>query len=160
MRTNVSESRTTSDDSLGRAGEALERGAWQEARDLFEALLSKRETPEALEGLGLAASWLADIETSDKARERAYRLYRERGDRMQAGGVALSIAMTHIGFLGEPQSVEGRVMELGIEVASLLKSGPFACRRGIASAVSIRYTSRTLIDDLVKAVFIMYSWAH
>ncbi|MGH2712064.1 MAG: hypothetical protein ACRDH9_12795 [Actinomycetota bacterium] len=103
----MEKARPTSDETLARAGEALERGSWQEARELFEASLAEAETPEALEGVGLAASWLADIEASDKARERAYAIYRERGDRMQAGAVALSIAMTHIGFMGAPAIARG-----------------------------------------------------
>lgn len=103
----MSEPSSTSDDTLARAGEALERGLWQEAREFFEAFLSRTEAPEALEGLGLAAAWLADIEASDRARERAYRLYRESGDRLAAGRVALSIAMTHIGFMGAPAIARG-----------------------------------------------------
>jgi len=83
------------------------RGSWQEARELFESSLAEQETPEALEGLGLAASWLADVEASDNARERAYRAFRERGDRLEAARVAMSIAMTHIGFLGAPAVARG-----------------------------------------------------
>jgi DNA-binding CsgD family transcriptional regulator/predicted negative regulator of RcsB-dependent stress response len=97
----------TSTDALARAGEALMRGSWQEARELFETSLSLEETPEALEGLGVAASWLDDAETSDNVRERAYRAYRERGDRLGAARVAMSIAMTHIGFLGAPAVSRG-----------------------------------------------------
>ncbi len=35
--------------------EALARAAWDEARACFEAVLKSKETPETLEGLGLAA---------------------------------------------------------------------------------------------------------
>ena len=57
---------------------ALARGAWDEARDAFERALATRESPEALEGLGLAAWWLARAELVFDSRERAYRLYRDR----------------------------------------------------------------------------------
>jgi uncharacterized protein HemY len=40
----------------GRA--ALDRGAWEDAREAFEAALAEGETPEALEGLGWALFWL------------------------------------------------------------------------------------------------------
>lgn len=103
----MQESNPTSTDALARAGEALMRRSWQEARALFETSLSEQETPEALEGLGVAASWLDDAETSENARERAYRAYRERGDRLEAARVAMSIAMTHIGFMGAPAVARG-----------------------------------------------------
>ena len=38
--------------------EGLARGAWAEAREVFEEALGVREFPEALEGLGNAAWWL------------------------------------------------------------------------------------------------------
>jgi predicted negative regulator of RcsB-dependent stress response len=107
LREPLQESNPTSTDALARAGEALMRGSWQEARALFETSLSEQETPEALEGLGVAASWLDDAETSENARERAYRAYRERGDRLEAARVAMSIAMTHIGFMGAPAVARG-----------------------------------------------------
>jgi uncharacterized protein HemY len=58
-------------DLLLEGGGALRRGAWAEARGHFEAALEERETPEALEGLGMAAQWLVDRETVFAARERA-----------------------------------------------------------------------------------------
>ena len=65
--------------------EALARGAWPEAREAFATALRARETPEALEGLGLAAWWLDLADVVFDARERAYRLFlaarRSRGRR-------------------------------------------------------------------------------
>jgi hypothetical protein len=61
---------------LTERGDALLRGAWEEARACFEAALAEGESPEALEGLGTAAEWLVDVDTLFAARERAYRLYR------------------------------------------------------------------------------------
>jgi hypothetical protein len=57
--------------------------------DGVEAALARGETPEALEGLGLAG-WrldLADIVFDSS--ERAYRLYRDRGDRRSAARLAV-----------------------------------------------------------------------
>ena len=60
--------------------ELLSRGAWSEARAAFEAMLRERETPEALEGLGLAAWWLDDADAVFDSRERAYVLAILLGD--------------------------------------------------------------------------------
>ena len=81
--------------------ELLSRGAWSEARAAFEAMLRERETPEALEGLGLAAWWLDDADAVFDSRERAYRLYSERGDRASAGRVAVWLAWDTWAFRGE-----------------------------------------------------------
>jgi hypothetical protein len=42
-------------DDLAAGRTALEAGAWPDARRAFERSLEIEETPEALEGLGLAA---------------------------------------------------------------------------------------------------------
>ena len=55
-------------------------GRWEAARASFEEALADEETPEAFEGLSWAAWWLDDAEAVFAARERAYRLYKKRGD--------------------------------------------------------------------------------
>jgi ATP/maltotriose-dependent transcriptional regulator MalT len=80
---------------------ALGRAAWGEARACFEAALGAAETPEALEGLGMACWWLGDAATLFAARERAYRLYRHRRDNRGAARVATCLAMDHCTFRGE-----------------------------------------------------------
>lgn len=77
---------------------ALDRGAWPEACDLFREALSSDETPEALEGLGEAAWWLEDAETLLDAQERAYLLYRRRGDLRAAGRMATALAFDYAIF--------------------------------------------------------------
>src|SRR5262245_48131386 len=69
--------------------DALGRGAWEHARDAFEAAVNEQRTPEALEGLGDACWWLNDAPRVFDAREEAYRLYHERGDRASAARIAL-----------------------------------------------------------------------
>src|ERR1041384_7903219 len=81
--------------------ELLSRGAWNEARAAFDAVLRERESPEALEGLGLAAWWLDDADAVFDSRERAYRLYSERGDRAAAGRMAVWLAWDTWAFRGE-----------------------------------------------------------
>lgn len=54
--------------------EALAQGAWEEACSAFEGSLQADESPEALEGLGMAAWWPEDDRADIDARRRAYRL--------------------------------------------------------------------------------------
>lgn len=88
-------------DPLHAGQAALGRAAWSEARVLFEAALAEAEMPEALEGLGTAAWWLGDGDTVFNARERAYRLYRDRRDDRGAARLATGLAMDHCTFRGE-----------------------------------------------------------
>src|SRR5256885_12816906 len=67
----------------------MERGAWDEARNHFQASIAAGETPQALEQLGLAAWWLDDAALTFDARERAFRLYREHDDPLGAARVGL-----------------------------------------------------------------------
>ncbi len=80
--------RVTSSDAVGRGRRALQRGAWAEARDLF----SRADSPEALEGLGWSLYWLDEMEESLDVRERAYRAFLERKDRVAAARVAMGLA--------------------------------------------------------------------
>jgi DNA-binding NarL/FixJ family response regulator len=90
------------------AGEdALARGAWEEARDAFEAALRERESPEALEGLGTAAWWLDLADVVFDVRERAYRLFLERDDRTGAARVAVWLAWDCWAFRGEHAVANG-----------------------------------------------------
>lgn len=88
-------------DPLASGWEALERTDWEQARALFEAALAERTSAEALEGLSLAAWWLDDGATMFTARERAYALYRGRGDRQAAGRLATLLGIDHYQFRGE-----------------------------------------------------------
>src|SRR5580692_3120169 len=81
--------------------DALERGAWAEARKAFEEAPGARELPEALEGLGSAAWWLDLADLVFDSRERAYRLYLGRGDRASAARVAVWLAWDYWAFRGE-----------------------------------------------------------
>lgn len=85
----------------------LARGAWSEARSAFESALSEKDSPEALEGLALAAWWLDAADTVFDARERAYRLYNERGDRHGAARVAVWLAWDTWAFRGEHAVANG-----------------------------------------------------
>jgi DNA-binding NarL/FixJ family response regulator len=88
-------------DPLNAGREALARGAWEEARTCFKAALSQQTTPEALEGLGMAAWWQDDATVTFDARKRAYHLYRQHGDYQGAARVATYLAYDCYSFRGE-----------------------------------------------------------
>lgn len=86
---------------------ALARGAWSEALGRFDAALAERESPDALEGLGVAAWWLDLADTVFDSRERAYRLFLERDDRAGAARVAVWLAWDCWAFRGESAVANG-----------------------------------------------------
>jgi LuxR family transcriptional regulator, maltose regulon positive regulatory protein len=91
-----------------REGEAaLARGAWEEARDIFERELQTRETVDALEGLSWAAWWVEDVPACLEARERAYRLSRQEGDMRRAAMLAIWLADDHLVLRGERAIANG-----------------------------------------------------
>ncbi|HKB13043.1 MAG TPA: hypothetical protein VKD69_20405, partial [Vicinamibacterales bacterium] len=91
--------------AAGRA--ALGEAAWDEALHAFERALSVEETPEALEGLGLAAWWLDRADVVFDSRERAYRLFVERDDRAGAARIAVWLAWDCWAFRGESAVANG-----------------------------------------------------
>lgn len=95
------------DDHLQAGQAALARGAWGEARACFEAAVQIEETPEALEGLGMAAWGLNDAAAMFDAREHAYHQYRQNGDCRGAARVAANLAMDHFYVRGEDAIANG-----------------------------------------------------
>src|SRR5437764_9027855 len=89
------------------AAAALARGDWEAARAAFQAELAKGESPEALEGIGLTAWWLDLAASVFESRERAYRLYLDRGDKRSAARVAVWLAWDYWAFRGESAVANG-----------------------------------------------------
>jgi DNA-binding NarL/FixJ family response regulator len=87
--------------------DALARGAWTDALEAFEATLRGKETPEALEGLGLAAWFLDRADLVFDSRERCYRLFLERDQPVAAARLAVWIAWDCWAFRGEHAVAEG-----------------------------------------------------
>jgi len=86
---------------------ALSNGDWVGARASFEESLLQSETPEALEGMGWVGQMLNEDRLTFDARERAYRLYLERGDNGSAARIAAWLAADHLLFRGEPAVANG-----------------------------------------------------
>jgi DNA-binding NarL/FixJ family response regulator len=124
-------------DRLAAGKEALQRGAWAEARTHFQAA---GDTPQALEQLGLSGWWLDDPSLTFDARERAFQLYRDQGDPLGAARVALWLVWDYLAFRGDTAVASGwlerarRLLE-GHERSAefgwlLLRDGEFALFRG------------------------------
>ena len=92
---------------LDRGRAALADSRWREARRAFEAALTREESAEAYEGLGLAAWWLDAAPIVFEARSRAYRLYLEEGNRAAAARMAVWCAWDHVAFRGERALANG-----------------------------------------------------
>jgi DNA-binding CsgD family transcriptional regulator len=95
-------------DPLAAGQAALARGAWEEARECFQAALGDDgESGEALEGLGWAGWWLSDERLTIGSRERAVRAYRARGDLGAAARVAAWLAADFREFRDEGSVGQG-----------------------------------------------------
>ncbi|MEP6915181.1 MAG: hypothetical protein ABJC89_06020, partial [Acidobacteriota bacterium] len=122
----------------GRA--ALHRGDWRAARLAFEVSLETEDNPEALEGLGLAAWWLNLADVVFDVRERAYRIYRERGDGLGAARMAVWLAWDTAAFRGEQAIANGWLRR----AHHLLEGRPDAAEH---AGLALRSAIFALLDD-------------
>jgi hypothetical protein len=127
-------------DDLSAGRVALDAGDWPEALFAFERSLTISETPEALEGLGLAAWWLDRAEVVFDARECAFRLYRGRGDQVAAARLAIWLAWDTAAFRGEEGVAKGWLQR----ARHLLEGQPPAAEHAFLYARSAVFA---LLDD-------------
>lgn len=99
--------RMVSEDHCNSGRVALEAGRWDEAKRSFEASLEVGETPEALEGLGIALWWLCDARGSIRCRERAFALFRRAGQHERACAVAVDLVIAYLINLNNPAAAGG-----------------------------------------------------
>jgi LuxR family transcriptional regulator, maltose regulon positive regulatory protein len=99
--------RAAPDESIERGRDALARGGWGEARVCFEQALERSHSAEAWDGLSWACWWLEDGARTIEAREHAYRLYKDAGDRRGAARMAIWLASDHLDFRGEEAVAQG-----------------------------------------------------
>lgn len=79
------------------------------ARSSFERAHELAETAEVLDGLGQALYWQGKYAEALPLRERAYALFRRRGDHRLAATVAIALAQQHGLIHGNPAAVSGWV---------------------------------------------------
>jgi LuxR family maltose regulon positive regulatory protein len=126
----------------------LEQARWPAARAAFEADLAGGETPEAYEGLSWAAWWQDDGDAVFAARERAFGLYRERGDATGAARMALWLGADELDFRGS-WAVASGWLQRAERLLEGLEPGPehgwLAFHRGyVAHAIGDTETARVL----------------
>ena len=83
---------------------ALARGAWSDARAAFAVALREAETPEAYEGLGIAARYELNAGAAIEAHERGYRLARAKRDASSAARLAIQLAYDAYAFRGKAEA--------------------------------------------------------
>ena len=94
-------------DWVERGSNALAAGRWVEARACFEQALECSDSAEAWDGLSWACWWLEDGTAAIQAREHAYRLYKDAGERRAAARMAIWLANDHLDFRGEEAVAQG-----------------------------------------------------
>jgi DNA-binding CsgD family transcriptional regulator/tetratricopeptide (TPR) repeat protein len=77
------------------------RTEWAQVRGRFGALLQNRHEGDALEELGWAGWFLGDARLALRARERAFRFYRQTSDAAGAGRAATWLAVDSYEFRGD-----------------------------------------------------------
>ena len=125
---------------------ALSGGDWERARSSFEESLAEGETPEALEGMGWVGHMLNEDRLTFDTRERAYRLYLERGDKGSAARIAAWLAADCLLFRGEAAVANGWLQRAHSMIDGLepgVDHGWLAIHEG--------YIAVALDEDTVKA---------
>lgn len=83
-------------DDLTAGWRALDEARWEAARAAFSASLTEHETPDALEGLGLALWFLGAIKDGVAARERAFEGYSRARRCDDAARLAVWVSHQHL----------------------------------------------------------------
>lgn len=103
--------------------EEFRSGRWDAARAIFEAATAAGGGAEGFEGLSWAAWWRDDAGAVFAARERAYALYRQRGDRAGAARMATWLAADELDFNGA-LSVSSGWLRRARRLVEPLEEGP------------------------------------
>jgi len=87
--------------------ESLKKAAWETARRQFETVLSRIDSPEAQDGLGLALWWLNEIEAAHEQRTQAYIGYKSQGNYRRAALLAAWLAREQVFLNGNASAMQG-----------------------------------------------------
>jgi len=112
---------------LEQGRKALARGAWEEAVEILEAAAEADPADaSAWELLGIAHNWRQETDAAIEARERAYALFRERGDDVASARVSLELANDFFEARGEPAVGNGWLQRARRLLEDLPPSGEHA----------------------------------
>lgn len=136
---------------------ALDRGEHAEAIVHFDRVLARTpDAAEAHEGIALSAWWIDEAERVFEARERAYRLYGQRGDGRAAARVAVWLAWDYDSFRGETTVAGGwlaRARELLADEVECEEYAWLAVREAAFALLDHSDPQRALhhADDAIRA---------
>ena len=127
---------------------ALLVGEWGRAKDVLEsALHNAPDDPEVLDALGRAHWWLADPDRAIDLRERAYTIFRKRGDDARATRIALWLSREY----GEVHRNEPAANGWLARASSLLESSAPSAEHGwLALMRSSRAIEPAEIEKLAR----------
>lgn len=94
---------------IDKARDAVERGSWAKAYDIYRSLDPAGLTPDDLKGFAESAWWLAKTDEAIATRQRAYSGYADAGDDPQASRIAVWLTFDHF-ERGEPAVAMGWLM--------------------------------------------------
>ena len=97
----------TADEMAQAARTAVASGDWITARTLFETLVEREPTPEALAGLGDTLWWLGRTDDAIKYQERAYAAFRRDGDAAHSALTAVGLYLLYRISLGNAAAARG-----------------------------------------------------
>lgn len=168
LQSSMASTRVSGRDAVAAGRAALQNAEWGEARARFVEATLAGDAPEAWEGLSRAAWWLGDQAETVAARERAYRAYRDAGDKRGAARMAMWLASDHLDFRGDdavadawlrrgqsilrdqkPCSELGYLTVLDADIALLAKSDPTAAERLAREALEL---ARGIRDEGVEVI--------
>ena len=97
----------SADDLLDAGRLALAKADWARARACFERALDLTESAEALAGLSEAVHFQGEYDRAIELKERAFALYRRRGNRAEAAELARWLAFLHGAVHGNMAAANG-----------------------------------------------------
>ena len=98
---------STAEEMPQAARTALASGDWATARALFETLVEREPTPEALAGLGDTLWWLGRTDDAIRYQEQAYAAFRRVGDPVQSALMAVGLYLLYRVSLGNTAAARG-----------------------------------------------------
>ncbi|MEX0791062.1 MAG: helix-turn-helix transcriptional regulator, partial [Actinomycetota bacterium] len=101
------------DETVALGRQALKEGRWNDALAAFGTVLAIEERPEAVQGHADALWWLGDAAGCLKGMERAYTIFRESGDMLQAVTMCLWLAGVQLKSMGNRAACRGWIATAG-----------------------------------------------
>jgi DNA-binding CsgD family transcriptional regulator len=123
-------------------GAALQEARWADAQAAFTSALAIEEVPEALQGRSEAQWWLGQLGESMASRERAFKLFSDRGDPFNAALAAMTLCFDYAKQYGNAVAAGGWLDQ----TARLVEANDLEELRGW-----VTFATAFVCDDPVRA---------